>query len=141
MADAGSLAPDDLLWREGMENWTTAVNLRGLFEPGATAIAKDAIGTAASERTAGLVLPRRTSGVSLAAVVRFTQVALWTVCVLVVLVGAVLFTRAFLAAASASEEAAAGAVFTTFFVGAYVLARAGDRLSRILLAAARRRSR
>ena len=37
LADSGQLAPDDLLWREGMEAWTTAVNLRGLFSPEASA--------------------------------------------------------------------------------------------------------
>jgi hypothetical protein len=141
LADGGELAPDDLLWREGMENWTTAVNLRGLFEPEAAAVVRDTIPVDAPQLVPQLSTRRRSSGISLAAVVRFTQVTLWTVCVLVVLGGAVLFTRAFLAAQDASQETAAGAVFSTFFIGAYVLARAGDKLSRMLLAAARRRAR
>ncbi len=33
LADACELSPDDLLWREGMESWSTAINLRGLFSP------------------------------------------------------------------------------------------------------------
>ena len=31
LADDGKLSPDDLLWREGMDSWNTAINLRGLF--------------------------------------------------------------------------------------------------------------
>lgn len=138
LADAGDLAPDDLLWRDGMDAWTTAVNLRGLFEPDSTTVDKSPIVPAPAD-----IRPRRppSSGVSLLGFVRFTQVTLWTVCVLVVLVGAVLFTRAFLNARDASEEAAAGAIFSTFFIGAYVLARSGDKLSRLLIAVSRRRGR
>ena len=138
LADAGDLAPDDLLWRDGMDAWTTAVNLRGLFEPDSTTVDKSPIVPAPAD-----IRPRRpaSSGVSLLGFVRFTQVTLWAVCVLVVLVGAVLFTRAFLNARDASEEAAAGAIFSTFFIGAYVLARSGDKLSRVLIAVSRRRGR
>jgi hypothetical protein len=60
-------------------------------------------------------------------------------CVLVVLVGVVLFTRAFLIAEDPTQEAAAAAVFATFFIAAYVLARSGEKLARLLLARARRR--
>ncbi len=69
-----------------------------------------------------------------------TQIILWTTCVLVVLVGIVLFTLAFMHAGDASEEAAAGLVFSTFFLGAYVFAHCGEKLSRLLLTYARRRS-
>jgi hypothetical protein len=72
---------------------------------------------------------------------RATQIILWTVCVLVVLAGLILFTRAFLTAQDPAAEAAAGAVFSTFFIAAYVLARCGEKLSRLLLSYARRRSR
>ncbi|MGD9723815.1 MAG: DUF4339 domain-containing protein [Pirellulales bacterium] len=143
LAEAGELKPDDLLWREGMDEWTTAVNLRGLFG----AAAGDKEGLAAS-----VVQPRpadtpfRTrppatpaAHARLRALVRATQGILWTTCVLVVLVGMVLFTRAFLQAQDAQQEAAAAAVFATFFIAAYVLARAGEKLSRLLLARARRR--
>ena len=34
---------------------------------------------------------------------------------------------------AATEEAAAAAVFATFFIGAYVLARCGEKLAQILL--------
>ena len=32
LAAAGELRPDDLVWREGMAEWTPARNVRGLFE-------------------------------------------------------------------------------------------------------------
>ena len=75
------------------------------------------------------------------AILRGTQMVLWGMCVLVVLVGVVLFTRAFLVAKDASEQAAAGAVFSTFFVAAYVLARCGEKMCRLLVQIAQRRMR
>jgi len=32
LADAGALLPDDLVWREGMEQWVAARNVKGLFD-------------------------------------------------------------------------------------------------------------
>src|SRR5574340_330337 len=32
MAVAGEVRPDDLVWREGMENWIEARNVKGLFD-------------------------------------------------------------------------------------------------------------
>jgi hypothetical protein len=154
LADAGGLAPDDLLWREGMDAWATAINLRGLFaEESATGPAKaNASATIALSGTgaaqpilirpqAGPAAPPGAVPASLRSVLRATQIILWTMCVLVVLAGLILFTRAFLTAQDAAAEAAAGAVFSTFFIAAYVLARCGEKLSRLLLAYARRRSR
>ena len=171
LADAGRLAPDDLLWREGMEQWATAINLKGLFasEPETSGIAtpspvnaSQAAGnpttsntttstqTPVVQVTVNRPLGSRTSAVTqptigtqavrplapraaLQGVLRTTQLILWTTCVLVVLTGMVLFTRAFLKAETATEEATAAAVFATFFIGAYVLARSGEKLSRLLL--------
>jgi hypothetical protein len=146
LADAGQLTPDDLLWREGMDAWTTAINLRGLFDPPASAAA-----AAGSPRLASPGAPARpltvrgntppSAPASLRSLLRVTQTMLWCLCVLVVLVGLVLFTRAFLAAHQPAELAEAGAVSCTFFVAAYVLARAGEKLSRLLLNLSRRRGR
>ncbi|MEX0978316.1 MAG: GYF domain-containing protein, partial [Pirellulales bacterium] len=118
LADTGRLSPDDLLWREGMDTWATAINLRGLFSSDATAntpppasseaIVRPAPSQTASTQTASAppvstqtaaarpqpVSPSR-EGVSLRSVLRTTQVLLWSMCVLVVLAGVVLFTRAF----------------------------------------------
>ncbi len=149
LADAGRLSPDDLLWREGMESWATAVNLRGLFSPEATApagSATQATQTALANKPAESSTPARPQpapaglrGPALRGVMRTTQIIMWTMCVLVVLTGVVLFTRAFLVAESATEEAAAAAVFATFFIAAYVLARSGEKLSDLLTARRRRR--
>ena len=142
LVDAGRLSPDDLLWREGMDAWSTAINLRGLFtaEPGKPA-SSPALGN-----TEQPLLVRQQPAVpaagnldSLRRTLRLTQIILWTTCVLVVMVGLILFTSAFLKAESAAAEASAGAVFSTFFLAAYVLARAGEKLSRLLLSRARRR--
>jgi hypothetical protein len=145
LVDSGQLKPDDLLWREGMDAWTTAINLRGLFggeagdKPDVAAAVPSLTGEAPA-RPRPRVLPPGTRA-RLESLVRATQMTLWITCVLVVLVGFVLFTRAFLSANQPEEEAAAGAVFATFFIGAYVLARCGEKLSRILLAHSRRRRR
>lgn len=140
LADSGQLAPDDLLWREGMEAWTTAVNLRGLFSPEASA---DKLGDVSLP---GGAAPRRppqpgSSRARLQRLVSTAQTALWFMCVFVVLLGVVLFTRAFTNAKDANEEAAAGALYSTFFIAAYVLARCGEKLSQVLLSHGRRRDR
>ncbi len=153
LADAGRLAPDDLLWREGMDAWSTAINLRGLFTsetPADTPTARAAIWptpqssaphSSAPQSSAPPATPERrpaAQGVPLRSVLRATQLILWSMCVLVVLAGVVLFTRAFLIANEPNEEAAAAAVFATFFIAAYVLARSGEKLSRLLLTRCRR---
>ena len=147
LADTGQLTPDDLLWREGMDSWATAINLRGLFvDDPATPSTKNvapsttAILNPAARPQVNAPLPLAAPA-SLRFVLRATQVMLWSVCVLVVLSGIALFTRAFLLAKDPAQEAAAAAVFSTFFIGAYVLARCGEKLSRLLLALSRRRSR
>ena len=159
LAEAGGLSPDDLLWREGMEAWATAVNLRGLFNDDASAAGVKVATAAAPQNAASGAAPPaagqppartragESSGSTMAAVrspravLRTTQIFLWLLCVLVVLVGVVLFTRAFLRADNAAEEASAGAVFSTFFVAAYVLARSGEKLCRLLMNYTRRRPR
>lgn len=146
LADSGELSPDDLLWREGMDSWDTAINLHDLFTGDATANTPTAEASATMVQPEPVQPPPRVQpvpvvaqGVSLRPILRTTQIMLWGMCVLVVLVGVVLFTRAFLIAGNPSEEAAAAAVFATFFIAAYVLARSGEKLARLLLARARRR--
>src|SRR5262249_51090576 len=126
---------------------TTAINLRGLFNAdGSVADSK----ASATISVPAALTPRpaaQSSGApaasaspaSLARVLRTTQIILWLACVLVLFTGAILFARRFLAAENPTEEAMAGAVFAAFSIGAYVLARAGEKLSRLLLAISRRR--
>ena len=148
LADDGKLSPNDLLWREGMDSWNTAINLRGLFSDDAAqgkGLADPMIAPPRTDAARGPA-PLQASGSSsappsLRSLLRTTQIILWTICVLVVLAGVILFTRAFLSTNEPSEQAAAGAIFSTFFIAAYVLARTGEKLSRLLLAASRRRSR
>ena len=81
----------------------------------------------------------RSPGLSIPAVLILLQAVPWATCVLVVLIGVALFTVAFLRAKNASDSASAGVVFGTFFVAAYVLARAGEKASQLMLAWLRRR--
>lgn len=66
--------------------------------------------------------------------IRTSQLILWAVCVAIVLFGGILFARALLRAQSADEEIAAGAIYSTFFIGAYVVARAGERVAALVQA-------
>jgi hypothetical protein len=144
LADEGQLSPDDMLWREGMDQWATAINLRGLFSndaqvPTAPAVMSQPTPPPAQPGAAAVKPPPAPGrGVSLRSILRTTQIMLWSMCVLVVLAGVVLFTRSFLIADNPTEEAAAAAVFAAFFIAAYVLARSGEKLARLLLRRGRR---
>lgn len=61
MAAAGELRPEDLVWREGMAEWTLARNVRGLFEEQNKAVAAIAEVTAArpSAGTSAVGVPDR----------------------------------------------------------------------------------
>src|SRR5262245_7644099 len=84
LAEARQLSPDDVLWREGMEAWTTAASLRGLFAetpsadtpmpPAATAVTAERASRTAAERASMSAQP---AGLSLDTVLRTTQTALW----------------------------------------------------------------
>ncbi len=137
LADTGRLAPEDLLWREGMESWAAASNLRGLFSADSTGS-----GVSASASNRPLLSPaqppyatssRQPQETTLYLVLRVTQLILWSTCVLVVLLGTMLFMVSLLGSKTVAEEATAAAVFATFFLSAYVLARSGEKLSRLLL--------
>ncbi len=143
LVEAGELKPDDLLWREGMEAWTTAVNLRGLFEADRSRPEElpSMVQRRGDNRPVLLRSDRPSAYSRLQSLVEATQIILWTTCVLVVLVGVVLFTRAFRNAETPGEEAAAGAVYAAFFVAAYVLARCGEKVGQLLLARTRRRGK
>jgi hypothetical protein len=62
----------------------------------------------------------------------WAQIALWAMCSLTVFVGGLLFLVACIRAEAPYEEASAAAVYGMFALGAYVLARTGERLSALL---------
>ena len=64
---------------------------------------------------------------------------LWLICIAVIFLGGLLFTVALMRAENVAEEGAAGAVFATFFVGAYIIARTGERVAALLQAYFERR--
>lgn len=72
------------------------------------------------------------SGWAMVDLLWWSQATLWGICIAVVFLGGLLFTRAFMRAKSPTDEAAAAAVFSTFFIGAYVVARAGERVAALL---------
>jgi hypothetical protein len=57
---------------------------------------------------------------------------LWGICVMVILLGSILFAMARSKAQTPTDEAAAAVVLAMYFVGSYVAARAGEKLSRLL---------
>ena len=72
---------------------------------------------------------RSSSGTSgIGRVSQLVQLALWVLCAAIVILAACQFTVAALRAENPTERAAAAAIFSAYFVGAYVVARAGERL-------------
>jgi hypothetical protein len=60
LADAGEISPDDLVWREGMTEWSAARNVRGLFEEegrGGAATLTGLPGTKAADATISNAAP------------------------------------------------------------------------------------
>jgi len=209
LAASGRLQAVDLIWREGMDEWTPAARLKGLFPdarpgagygvaPQAAGISPPAAGQVGALHlgleheellsatpsaplfgagaTASLAPPgpmaagrgvpqppapphaqstspaplggrpaaepaaeSRAVRLSTPMALLLLQAFLWGTCVLVVLVGIALFTGAFMRANTPTESAAAGVVFVTFFIAAYVLARAGEKASQLMIAYLRRK--
>ena len=141
LAAAGKLAPEDFVWKEGMEQWAPASELQGLFPE--VKPPSESVGTSGVVLTPQPQVPsvarasvrpsvRRRPHARVAALV-IMQGLLWGMCILTVLIGAVLFSRAWMRAAGPQEELAAGALYSTFFIGAYVTARCGEKLSNLVL--------
>lgn len=75
------------------------------------------------------ISPRTTNvGAGIGRISQSVQLVLWILCAAIVILAACQFTVAALRAESPTDRAAAAAVFSAYFVGAYVVARAGERL-------------
>jgi GYF domain 2 len=72
-------------------------------------------------------------------VLLLAQGVLWGTCGLVVLLGGLLFTVSRLRGKPPAEEAASATVLGMFFIGAYVVAQAGEKISQLVLAVIERR--
>ena len=136
LATNGKLTPDDYVWKEGMEEWTPASQLKGLFPEIALPVQRTPSDPLLDIAAAEPVRPRskapsgaRVSGRTLWKV----QVALWTVCILTVLASSVVFARAWLRAQTPEEKVAAGVLFAVFFVGPYVIARSGEKVADLMV--------
>jgi hypothetical protein len=64
---------------------------------------------------------------------------LWGTCGLVVLLGGLLFSVSRMRGTSPTEEAASATVLGMFFLGAYVVAQAGEKVSQLVLSFLERR--
>jgi hypothetical protein len=82
---------------------------------------------------------QRVSHVRLAKILSLVQGMLWGTCVLVILFGGLVFTWARFRAKDPSDEAHSATIFSMFFIGAYVVARAGEKISQLILAHVERR--
>ena len=235
LAAIGSLAPEDLIWREGMEGWAPAARLKALFPPGKEGAAKEPPATTqippaglapagiapaivpptsgapvetalvelpvpapkeanidfmaagplpisgpeppwnpgqetAPMDVASVIGPPREprlqsvfadgplppppagvpprapaaaanseapavegNGVPLRKALLLIQAGLWGTCVLVVLLGGLIFAVSILRAKDSQEQAADGIIFSTFFIAAYVVARVGEKVSQLAL--------
>lgn len=147
LAQAGDLTRDDLVWREGMENWAAAGRVKGLFpDLQETIVAPGDSGASVSPgpltpmnldsltARAGNGLPPAPPKRSLRRTLLWMQAILWAICVAVVLAGALLFVLAIRRAGSDSQQvAAAAAIYATFFAGAYVIARVGEKVASLIL--------
>jgi GYF domain 2 len=72
-------------------------------------------------------------------VLLLAQGALWGTCGLVVLLGGLLFTVSRIRGTSSQEEAASATVLGMFFIGVYVVAQAGEKISKLVMALIERR--
>jgi hypothetical protein len=83
------------------------------------------------------MLPPRRSRIPL--VLFLARGVLWGTCGLVVLLGGLLFSVSRMRGTSATEEAASATVLGMFFLGAYVVAQAGEKISQLVLSFLERR--
>jgi hypothetical protein len=76
LADAGKLRPDDLVWQEGMKDWSPARKVKGLFEPKqvAAAVAPSVAAPPVVAASAGKPSDRPPSGIERVAVAAVERV-------------------------------------------------------------------
>ena len=136
LAAAGELTRDNLVWREGMSEWSAAGKMRGLFpelrELGPDAAAATAAGPSSGRGPAAAAVPVAAGSRGVPLVLALFQGLLWGICALIVFLGGISFTLDYLRARGEAQQAATAAVFTTYFVGAYVIARAGEKIAQLL---------
>jgi hypothetical protein len=139
MAADGWLLPEDLVWREGMAQWAAAGQVRGLFPDRGSGPDLSIRESARAGDEAPKSFEPRTAASSAASpggpalTIYWLQAALWACCLVVVLVAGAVLLMTLWRADSAQDRAGAGAVFLSFVVGAYVLARAGEKLTELVL--------
>jgi hypothetical protein len=137
MAEAGRLTPDDLVWREGLSQWTPSSRVRGLHS-GQTGSSPD-ISAGQRARSLGAVDAPPMAGTDFGGGARrevraapffyLLQGALWLCCAATVVVAGISFLLALSRAEGGQEQAGAAAVFVAFTAAAYVIARSAEKLT------------
>jgi hypothetical protein len=141
MAEDGRLTPDDLVWREGLSQWTPSSRVRGLFSE-ASGSSPDvnagqrarSIGAVDAPPMAGSDYggnPRR--AVPAAPLLYLLQGTLWVCCSATVIVAGIRFLLALGRAVGSLEQGGAAAVFLAFSAASYVIARSGEKLTDLAL--------
>jgi hypothetical protein len=135
LAEAGDLLPDHLVWREGMDDWAAAARLKGLFaevEPSSSSHLSPPLADTPDQSGLTAIPSRGLRPVRRLGFLPLVQLILWITCVLVVLTGALFLALSLHRGRGADEKTAAAAVASAFFIGSYVLARAGEKIGPLL---------
>ena len=141
MADDGRLTPDDLVWREGLSQWTPSSRVRGLFSE--TSGSSPDVNAGQRARSIGAVdAPpmagsndggNRRRAAPAAPVLYLFQGTLWVCCSATVVVAGISFLLALGKAKGALEQGGAAAVFLAISAASYVIARSGEKLTDLAL--------
>jgi drug/metabolite transporter (DMT)-like permease len=127
LVTSGTLQGEDLVWNSSMPSW---IPVRS--EPSLSPLV-------ASEPNEPIVPPPlATQGQDWfkklksldAAATRFVQKLAWAICAIVVVLGGLLFFAMLNAAETAIQVASAGAMFSTIFIGVYIIARCVEKFLR-----------
>jgi len=125
LARSGQLQATDQIWQEGTPAWVAAERVPGLLPRASSPQA------APAPPLAPVIARLPVTLHDLGRLFRIAQIVCWGICLAVLLVGGLLFLMTLAGSESAPQEAAAGAVFSTFFIGAYALARCVEKLSAV----------
>ena len=120
LATTGTLHGEDLIWNSTMPSWVSVRSEPSL----APLLASTPAGPTGPPplATQGQDWIKRFKSLE-AAVVRLIQKVAWMVCAVVVVLGGLLFLGSLGQAETAIQQASAGAMFSTIFIGVYILAR------------------
>jgi hypothetical protein len=138
IAASGELQPADLVWTEGQNEWKPAQSIEGLVSGNQTneqvppPITGYTPGTPSAVAQQSVEMARRVlSRTPSDSTKRTIQQVAWILCGIVIVLGSCLFVLMEGSAESAIQQGAIGALFSTVFIAAYVLARAIEKFTNL----------